>query len=170
MSQAILGFWCVFCWFRLKLSLFLCKKRKMSQAIFGFWCVPSFQIGGLSVLCSLSVLVLYTKVGLLSRLEVFLFCVVFLYWFYIQKKAFPPDWRPLRVVSLVCVGSFVQERAFPSRLEASSCCVACLCWFYVQTRASPSRLEASLCCVACLYWFYMQERAFPPDWRPFCFA
>ena len=114
---------------------------------------PSLQIGGLSVLCGLFVLVLCTKKAFPSRLEasgglsVLRGC---LYWCYIQKRTFRPDWKPLCFVCLVCIGSIFKKK--PS-LRIGSLFVLCglpVLVLYPQENLS-SRWEASLSlfCVAC---------------------
>ena len=103
------------------------------------------MIGGLSILCGLSVLVLYTKESLPSRLEASRFCVACGYWFCIQKTAFPPAWRPLFFVWLVCIGSIYKTE--PS-LQIGGLLVLCgLSVLVLYTNESlPSRLEVPLFC------------------------
>ena len=90
-----------------------------------------------------------------------MFCVACLYWFYIQKRALPPDWRslsvmvlytkeslPSRLVQLVCNG-FLYKREPSLQIGGLSvwCDLSVLVLY--TTESLPSRLEASLFCVAC---------------------
>ena len=108
-------------------------------------------------MCSLCLLVLYTKESLPSRLEASLVCAACLCWFYTQNRAFPPDWRPLCFVWLVCIGS-IYKREPSLQIEGLS-------HLYIISRLRlhtnknlPSRLEASLFCIASLCCFYIFKR------------
>ena len=78
---------------------------------------PFIQIRGTSVVCGVSVLVLYTKESLRSRLEVPLFCVACLYSLQIGGRS---------VVGGLSVLILYTKENLPSRLETSLLYVACL--------------------------------------------